>query len=431
MKKGLLLQLLTAGALLLPAAHTQAQLVDCNVFLQGNFMEIGINNNGAFGSTIAAPSGYHPTTTDTMHSDCGGSSFYVVPQMGFVVDPNEDGWTTGTPPYYGDYIMQENPREGWAIEDSTSDASAYSYYYHQHSLGYSGPLSGGSTTYTSSGGILQGGWSGNFYGTTDSLTITQTTTVDVATLYLNVHVTFTNIASTGTGTFYYVRVLNPHTDEMTSGTPINLNKIEHQLPNPDGLVVVSATGTQDTMGYVALGTRDPRAKCFIIRDSTLPGPSSLAAIYAGDTGYQYSDTLTGNYGIGLIYQLTLGPGPGTSLDLDFGYSFKSGVIDTVLDSALIDSGIITSLGVTKATANHARNIPVYPNPATNVLNIGGLLAGDTYTLYDVTGRAVTQGTAYSQGVKTISVEGLPAGLYMLTVRDVKGNTVGKQPVTKE
>ena len=429
MNKTALLKIFTAAALLLPAAHTQAQLVDCNVFLQGNFMEIGINNNGAFGTSFAAPAGYHPTTADTMWSDCGGTTFYVVQELGFVVDAGRDGWSTGTPPYYGDYVMRDNPREGWAIEDSTTDATAYSYNYYLGPSGYTGPLTGASTAYTAGGGIQQGAWAGQFNGGTDSLAITQTTTIDVATLYLRVHVGFRNTASAATGSFYYLRSINPHTDEATSGNPANLNKIEHQLPNADGLVVVSATGTSDTNAYVALGTRDPRAKCFIMKDSTLAGPSSLASIWAGDAAYQYSDTLTGNYGIGLIFKLELGPGPGDSLDLDFGYSFKSSVIDTVLDSSLIDSGIIVIGTLGAHNIGNTRNIVVYPNPASDLVNINGMMKGDSYTLYDVTGRQLLTATA-AQGATILNMAGMPAGVYMVLVKDATGSTLATKPLTK-
>jgi Secretion system C-terminal sorting domain len=398
-----------------------AQMVECNVFLQGDYMEIGINNNGAFGTSYSPPTGYHPNVSDTMYHDCPTSGFYVQPELGFVVDPARDGWTVGTPHYYGDMIMVNDPREGWAISDTLGGyGTAYSYNYYLSPDGYTGALTGGSVGYTASSGVIQGTWAGSYTGG-DSLNITQSTTIISSALELKVHIGFYNTAVTTAATFYYMRVIDPHT-QYTS-LP-NVNKIEHQLPNPDGLVVVSATGTTDTNAYLALGTRDPRAKCFIIKDSTMPPTDSMAAIYAGSPNYQYSDTLTGDLGIGLIYQLNLGPGD--SLFLDFGYSFKGGIVDTLLDSSLIDSGL-TSLNVKAA---RIAAITAYPNPATNSVNITSLASGDSYILYDVLGKQLVSGKA-TNGTNELPLNGLPAGVYLVIVSDANGNAIKRLPISKE
>ncbi|HMX04269.1 MAG TPA: hypothetical protein PKE14_06340, partial [Chitinophagales bacterium] len=65
-----------------------AQIVGANVFLKGNYVEVGINTCGAYGTPSAPPAGYHPTE--------GG--------LGFVADWESDGWGSGTPVYCGDYF---------------------------------------------------------------------------------------------------------------------------------------------------------------------------------------------------------------------------------------------------------------------------------------------------------------------------------------
>ena len=73
-------------------ARTQAQIVGTNAFMQGDFVEIGVNQCGAYGSSGAAPAGYHPTM--------------VSYALGFVADDDMDGWVGGTfPPYCGDYFL--------------------------------------------------------------------------------------------------------------------------------------------------------------------------------------------------------------------------------------------------------------------------------------------------------------------------------------
>jgi len=441
MKHISLLRLSLFVTLVFGVGNLNAQLVNCNVFLQGSHMEIGINSNGAFGSSAAAPTGYHPDVSDTLYNVCTSTTWELPPEIGFVVDAAEDGWTTGTPPYYGDFIMPGNPREGWAISDSDTTASAYSYYFYLGPSGYRGPLSGTNTAYTASGGTLAGTWSGMFH---DSLAITQTTTIDTGNLFLIVHVGFRNIGTVTTDSFYYLRAINPHTDEISSGGgPGNLNKVEHQMPDVGNLSVVSATGTTDTNAYLALGTNDPRAKCFIVKDSTLPGPGTLASMYAGDTAhYQYSGSLTGNQGLGLVFKISLGPGDSTYLE--YGYSFKASIIDTILDTLLaIDTTtVVDTTGDSTGTGTDssylyahnlkAANAPaIYPNPTNDLVNITGLNPGDKTELFDIIGKPVEQNELSTlQGINKLSVGYLPPGVYILIIRDANGNVRSRFHVQK-
>ncbi len=413
-------------SLLLPVAFTaisgvaNAQLVDCNVYLKGQYLEVGINNNGAFGTSYDPPSGYHSNTPlDTLYNDCTTFSFNSIQGLGFVVDGNQDGWSSGTPAYYGDFVMPGHPREGWAIEDATASSAAYSYDYISSSTGYTGPLTGGTVSYGTSGTLAQGIWQGTFVGGS-SIIVKQTATIDTTSLFLHMHIDFYNTGSTP-DTFYYLRSVN--VQDMTTGSSndTTLNIIEHQLPDPAGLVVVSSRGLTDSISYVSLGTKDPRAKAFIMKDSTLPGFVTVAAIWAGDTAhYQYLDSTTNDAGIGLVYRI--GVGPGDSSYLDYIYSFRGGVIDSVLDS--------TSIPLQVANNGKAA-VHVYPNPANDVVNITGLTPGDNCTLYDIMGRQV-QSVAYtgSRSVQAISVSGLPAGIYMVVVRDARGKVRAHVPLRR-
>lgn len=72
---------------------TNAQIVSNNAFIKGNYVEIGINPYGVYGSSINAPTGYHPRLDSP-------SSF----NLGFVADPDKDGWNIGIPNYHGDFF---------------------------------------------------------------------------------------------------------------------------------------------------------------------------------------------------------------------------------------------------------------------------------------------------------------------------------------
>lgn len=86
-------------------------VVGGEVFLQGNFIEVGIHAAGSFGTAGVAPAGFHPKG---------------VQQLGFVVDPGKDGWNTGSPAQSGDYFLPGTPEEGWGIKwDNTGGGSTF------------------------------------------------------------------------------------------------------------------------------------------------------------------------------------------------------------------------------------------------------------------------------------------------------------------
>lgn len=410
-------------ATLLCSGQAHAQLVSCNVFLQGKYVEAGINNNGAFGTSVAAPAGYHANVNDTMYNPCTLS--YSVPLgLGFVADPMQDGWSVGTPPMYGDYIYPVTPNEGWMIEDNSGTGKAYASYLHTSgATGYSGPLNGVNTSYGTIGSVRSGVWAGAL--TTDTLAVQQTTTLDTNNLYLLMHIRFLNGGHSAIDSFFYLRSVNPHSDETISSRMYTLNKIENQLPNPANMVLVSAQGTSDTSAYMALATKDYRARGFIIKHSALPYSGSLASVYWGDTAhymYQQSDTLTENGGMGLVFRLGM-LGPGDSLVIDFGYSFRGGVIDTALDTV--------PMPLHSVDRTVERNIAVYPNPSKDFINITGLNEGDRLSVYDLIGGSMLGQTINNAtAIMSFHIANLPPGVYLLTVTNAEGNIVKRVSLRK-
>ncbi|MCQ2517906.1 MAG: YDG domain-containing protein, partial [Lachnospiraceae bacterium] len=67
-----------------------------DVFLGGNYIEVGISKHGSFGTSNTYPSGGFHRYTVGLQSD-------------------EDGWDIGNPPTSGDYFLPGNPEERWAI----------------------------------------------------------------------------------------------------------------------------------------------------------------------------------------------------------------------------------------------------------------------------------------------------------------------------
>jgi len=415
------------------AANAQAQLVDCNVFLQGRYVEVGINWNGAFGSSVAAPAGYHPNlggaTTATLYNSpaCGGTSIASSGLLGFVADPDMGGWAAGTPAYFGDYFVPGDPQEGWSFSADTFRLDAWN---EGDAGNMDSALAGGNISYSTSGGVSTGVWQGSF----DSVAIVQITTLDTSALYFNVQVIMTNLASTPRDNVYYLRTVDPDNEEPLTGDFRTLNIVEHQLPNTDNLTTVSAAGLTYSNAYLALSTNDLRAKAFIINMGLTPALTySLADLYSMSTTYFYTEGIvdSNDNGIGLVFNI----GHLSSVDSvgAIDSAFRTTAAAAAPNRAIINYryAFSSAAGPTSVKNITGTNIKVYPNPAKDQLNITNLYTTDRVQLFDMMGREMQVNLAVGHdGNNTFSISDLPSGQYLLQVSDKDGNVRSKTPVQK-
>jgi len=353
------LRLALLGALALSSTASFAQLVSGNVFLQGSYVEVGVANNGSFGSTVDAPSGYHAHAGggQIVYNPATGVYGFLSNILGFVSDPQKDGWTVGTPAYMGDYFMPGSPQEGWKIQIGTG-AEGIAYYPNLQSSGATGytgggGLSGANVSHATIGSGVQGVWE----GTMGNLAIRQTTTVPSDKAYFIIKITLKNNGTTAIPDVYYTRTVDPDNDESWPGGSFSTtNTIVYQLPNPNGNTLVSAVGTSSTGSpYLGLGTKDCRAKCWILTGGL--SPSSTSQQLYNQTGsdifsYTQGATYTNDVGIGLTFHVEdLAPGDSTSFsyayilttsDLDEALSATSPTL--VVDNIPYVSGDTTGLG---------------------------------------------------------------------------------------
>jgi gliding motility-associated-like protein len=346
---------LLCTALLGLVLHTQAQLDSCNVFMQGSHIEIGINFNGAYGSSVHpniigyCGTGYHPTggigtVSNRNITGCPSTTCPPAPTqgLGFVADPDKDGWTVGTPwTMIGDYFLPGYPQEGWAIR---TDGVQVENFNGPGACSGSisaiyGTGSGSNLSYTTAGRFITSVWQGTWH----NLQITQTTLMDTTKVFFTVYVSLVNTSTTTTRTgVYYERTLDPdNTAVDPSGSYSTRNKIEYQLPNADGKVLVSATGLLNSTpiykAYLGLGTLDCRAKCWIVPSGLLPSSAdqnldSIFNIYdgVGDTVNYImgqGDTLINDCGIGLVFKLG-DIKPQDSVNFAFAYILRQEDIDS-------------------------------------------------------------------------------------------------------
>jgi hypothetical protein len=83
-----------------------SQITSSQAFLMGQYAEVGVRANGAFGSTTV-PAGFHSNV-----SNC----------LGFRVDRDKDGWGTTSNTDDGDFFCPGSPYEGWELKVGTGTA---------------------------------------------------------------------------------------------------------------------------------------------------------------------------------------------------------------------------------------------------------------------------------------------------------------------
>jgi hypothetical protein len=433
---------------------THAQMDSCNVFLQGNYVEVGINFNGVFGSSVAVPSvgycghSYHPKGPAAMvnGATCSSICYSGGQNLGFVADPDKDGWTVGSPyPYYGDYFMPGTPQEGWSImADGVSivnfgwDACVGADLY--------GTGNGANISYATTGKTITAIWE----GTWDSIKITQTTQLDTDKTFFTVHVRLINTGSSPRYNVYYMRTVDPDNAEPQTSAFNTMNKIERQLP--DTSVLVSAWGVDASnavlsAAYLGMITKDSFAKSFYMLHGLMPDSAAapLDSLWAGDTIhtvwfplqkliFDKGDSLLNDIGIGLIFKVdTLFP-PKDTVTISYAYAFRRDAVD----SAAATTGRITRPYKPADTTHHTgigsigneNGINIYPNPARQNLTISGLSAGDYISVYDLMGRKADDWLVISNGASTFNTGKLLPGMYIIRVSDKNGIIKARLPLQK-
>ena len=354
--------------LMIVSGIAHGQLVGDNVFLQGAYVEVGVAPNGAFGTTKPAPAGYHPRlagTSFTFWDPLAASATTSTNFLGFVADYGADGWTVGTPPYFGDFFLPGDPQEGWAISVGGVESDAYMPAFQSGTAvtGYTGGLAGTNIAYSNSGGVISGVWK----GTDGALAIRQTTTVDTSKLFFTINVVLTNTGSTALSNIFYVRTVDPDNDETWSSDYTTVNKIVYQLPDPTNRVLVSATGTEYTNAYLGLGTKDCRAKCMIFDAGLAPG-YTFANMWAETVPYYYAVGYTYTEDVGIALEFNIGSlAAGDSTTLSYAYILNAAYIDSALNATQL------TYTVNNATfdSSDTINLCTYPYDSISVSILNG------------------------------------------------------------
>jgi hypothetical protein len=222
------LLVLSAGALTGPVyAVSESVAVGDEVFLRGNYVEIGLRAKGTFGTNAAAPAGWHPRSG-------GGLG------MGFVSNPQKDGWTI----FDGDFFTPGSPTEDFAVEvDGVSQMN-------DTAGGTAVPGSLGTPFSTTLGedNAVAVIWTGASHS--GNLGIVRTFSVTENGLFIRMDTTLTNNTDSTMTDVYWSHGVDPDNDVTVGAGHSTTNTIDAQpagFPGGSG-IAATVSGTQEATG---------------------------------------------------------------------------------------------------------------------------------------------------------------------------------------
>lgn len=266
----------TASALLLltgtpvSAAPTaaDARIVDDEAFITNGLVEVASRENGSFGSSQAAPPGYHPRHPSNL--------------LGFRADRDKDGWGVGTDD--GDFFTPGSPFEGWGIQVGDGGTARWNSNSGTAIVGANGDEE-------AAAGAAQVTWTST--APVDGVSVTQVSRVPADALRLDVNVTLTNTTGGALTNVYYVRSVDPDncatvpdpvcdTDGDGDGeAPMSFmthNKIVSQLADGAPASVVSASQTDGS--YIDLRTDAANSVVALPTAGFCSQPSGVQGLFA-------------------------------------------------------------------------------------------------------------------------------------------------------
>ncbi len=295
-------------------------LMSGEAFLKGKYINVGLSSGGYFGSSNNG--------TDDMHGRPYAYGGYG--NVGFVADPDKDGWYSGIPGYLGDYFMPGSPEEGWDIQVANTN------YYNN---GSSGSIISGSITHTAdSAGYLIADWQ----GTQSGLDIEQRVKLPIDSLYFTFEVTITNTNDATVKDIYYMRNVDPDNEAALFGSEdvgyYTINSIVNQNPNNDNIVLVSAEGL-NFGSYLAFCANDKRARV------THGGFSNRNAqdIWEGN-GVYTEGSIFADAAISIAFKIdSLEPGECTTLI--YAYILSEDQVPSALKATMLNLGVEGEAGI--------------------------------------------------------------------------------------
>lgn len=412
------------------AGVSQAQIVGTDCFLQGQFLEVGVNQMAGFG-TCSSPASYHA------HACCGTTTpFTPSSAMDASYDWGHDGWSTGSPELMGPYTQPGYPQEGWSLQVGATE---------YQNGGWGGTCSGAfdipgtHISYVNAGGNKIDNWKGNVAG----LDVYQQTRVDTFSSWAVVTTLLVNTTGAPIAGVWYERTCDPDNTSYWSGTSMTSCVIVHQNEDARHMVMVGSHGLTAASGstpeynyansYLGYVAKDCRARCGVINGLSPTGtpsqlwtntPTVTSPVFSGVLG----DSVYEDKGIYIVFNVGTIPAFDTAV-VAYAYVYNG---HTGIDSALPDPQIVLN-GVPRPIVpvpnpNYDTfNVCLYPGMTSLPVNL--LNANDKgwtlshWTWSPATGLATTTGvtntinTVILPSVFTYTITGLDSSVGGLTCRN--------------
>lgn len=275
-----------AAALPAAAVGPRHVLSGGELFLGGNYIELGLSSVGSFGTSTDKPTGFVGGTPPGSHPN----------SIGFVIDV--DGFGSGADKAL-DFYVPDTPEERWSVGFNDTNYASFS--------ALDGDISNttGLTDVSLSDGSAGTTLSGTFAATVGGvLRVSQLHTFKVNDNYYKTTVTVTNVSGAALQNVEFMRSFDPDGTRSVGGVNTTVNTILGQYGTDTFASVVAASLEGDAY-QVQTGSRavtyfystDPRAVVYT-GGFTNPNP------YEFDNANQATnDTATADDAIGIIFKL--------------------------------------------------------------------------------------------------------------------------------
>ena len=263
------------------------------IFLQGQYLSLGINGSGTLGTRATAPVGF---VTDAVNG-------YI--RLGLVGDT--DGFGKGAAATR-DAMLAGTPVESFSIG---YDIGAKHYTSVNSERNGKSEVAGGVSSDLSSNGVGKAGWTG---ATTEGVKVAQTMSLADGAKYIKVDVTLTNTTGKAVADLRYMRSIDP--DHGAGFDTVN-TVIEQGGDGANGALIAAYASSGKTPLFYY--TADDRAKVSTFKGYVNENPDAAATF---DTAPAEGYSLKGDNAININFGLgTLAAGRSTT------FTFYMGITD--------------------------------------------------------------------------------------------------------
>ncbi|TAF32187.1 MAG: T9SS C-terminal target domain-containing protein [Cytophagales bacterium] len=224
------------------------QIVGTNAYLDGKFVEMGINRCGVYGANAAPPPGYNPN---------------VFGLFGFVADSPKNGWGTpgpgALPNFCGDYFTPGSPEEGWGVQaNGTSYANTSTGCF---TPGGALAMPGGLVSHVVTGDSIIVVWQGTTTaGAAAGLRVRITTRVITDSLFIVGLVDITNTTAAPMNNLFFARNVDPDNDVQWPGGSFSTTNTVVDRPSGTADQTALVRAVSNLGCFLGLGARDCRAR---------------------------------------------------------------------------------------------------------------------------------------------------------------------------